>query len=310
MDYNSFRTGGGYNARPAPSTALAKAPVPMASTADSQLDGTEGTFVELPVTGGVGPFHINHFIGRGLFGPLSKPEQVVAPLAYRFFREFLKLFEPNEAEAEKGKYKFNGADTIEFSLGGDKFELLEHLGGVLHSDWVSIQKSDDGASFYASTLRRRWLLRQEKVALFGAVKLSKTAADGLAGIIRVNQHHFLAGRRSFRFGYDDMLQRLYIETAAFERSSLCEYHIVEKTGALRATIIDLWTNLIDNVQRSFGLPLVPPSLLPAKAREGYATQLDVDYRTGSFATADEALKQPWFANLLPRHPGLLKGLPF
>jgi hypothetical protein len=311
VDYNTYRSGGGYNVRPARAPAATAVPsVPAASDQGlNEISGKEGQFSELRVTGGVGPFHINHFIGYSGFIMLSKPAEVVAPLAARFYRDFVKLFEPNEAEADLSQYEFKGADTIEFSIGGKKFELLEHIGGFLHSDWVSLQQSDDRESFYASTLRRRWLLFKEQLALSGLKSLSTDLASNLIEFIRVNQHHFLAGRRSFRFGYDEKLHRCYVETAAFERSSICEYYLAEKTGLLREAVIELWTNLLANVQASFGGLWVPPVLaVKAEEREGYQTRDNVDYRTASFPTAAEALSQPWFAKVLTRHPGLLKGL--
>jgi hypothetical protein len=304
MDYGTFR-------QPSPGySAPAKQPVVLPAAASEPLayaDGKEGQFFELRVTGGVGPFHVNHFVVYSGLLELSNPQPIVAPLLQSFYSSFISLFEPdNAAKADQGEYTYKGADTIEFELGGvGDWDVLPNLGGLLHSDWVSFQKSDDGESFYASTLRRGWLLFSEKLALAATTGATRRA---LAEEIKVNQHHFLAGRRSFRFGYDPALRRLYVETAALERSSICEYRLLEKTGALRSTIIELWTTLLVNVQKRFHIPFVAPSSLPPAARAGYQITGNVAYRTAEFASATEALTQPWFAKLLPRHPGLLKNV--
>jgi hypothetical protein len=132
----------------------------------------------------------------------------------------------------------------------------------------------------------------------------------LLDFIRVNQHHFLAGRRSWRLGYDSGLKCPYVETAAFERSSLCEYSGAERIGLFRESIIEIWTSLLTNVRKDFTSIkwISPESLLDQSVRAGYETVDDVDYRTASFETAEEALDEQWFAKIFTRHPGLLKGL--
>jgi hypothetical protein len=303
-DYTGVARGYQPFAAPAPSVARAPSVASYAEPAPALVtaDGKEGTFDELPVTDGVGDYHVNHFIGYGAYQPLKSPEKLVAALNRMFYTRFVDLFSPNEATAAWGKYFFHGDDTIEFEIGGEKGSFIEILGGLLHSDWVSMRMSADGESFYASTLRRKWLLLAEKLA----VGLN----EDVRGPIEINQHHFLAGRRSFKIGYSAELRRLYIETAAFERSSLCEYSMLEKTGVLRAVIVDLWTRLIENVENSFG-KWVSPDLLPKGdqgVRQGYLTKRNVDYRADRYEKAGQALNAPWFAQVLARHPGLVKGL--
>jgi hypothetical protein len=303
MDYGTFRQPSTGYAAPAKRPAV----TPAASEPLAYADGKEGQFFELRVTGGVGPFHVNHFVVYSALLDLSNPKPVVGPLLQFFYSSFTSLFEPdNAAKADRREYTYNGAETIEFELGGTgEWDILPTLGGLLHSDWVSFQKSDDDESFYASTLRRGWTLFSERLALGTSAGTTRRV---LAEEIKVNQHHFLAGRRSFRFGYDPALRRLYAETAALERSSLCEYRLLEKTGVLRSIVIELWTTLLVNVQQQFHFKFVAPSSLPAATRAGYQVSGNTAYRTGEFETAAEALADPWFAKLLPRHPGLVKNL--
>jgi hypothetical protein len=260
----------------------------------------EGTFTELLVTDGVGDYHINHFIGYGSFLQQSKPEQLVAKKNQEFYRTFAELFSQNVASAETGDYSFKGHATIEFEIGGKFGNWLQKVGGFFHSDWVSMQMADDGESFYGSTLRRKWMFGLEEAAVF--------LSEDWRNPIEVNQHHFLAGRRSFKIGYSKELSRLYIETAAFERSSLCEYNIAEKSGLLRSAIVQIWTNLIKNVEASSGSWISPLKLADQKVRQGYNLKGNVDYRVEQYKKPGEALEQQWFDKVIQRNPGLLKGL--
>lgn len=299
----------GYHQYAQPKSTYTKAEKPAVSSVAT--DGKEGTFTELLVTDGVGDYHINHFIGYGAYQQLKNPQERLAWLNKEFYRRFVEVFSPNEATAEKGKYSFKGKDTIEFKIGNDLWTLVKglasgdvgplakKLAGLAHSDWVSIEMSDDGVSFYASTLKRKWMWDIEKLAL--------SKSEDWRNPIEVNQHHFLAGRRSFKIGYSEELTRLYVETVAFERSSLCEYNVVEKnTGVLRKEITNIWTNLIENVENSFGKWISPSKLVNQKVRQGYQTEGNVDYRVGQYKNAAQGIKE--FDTILQRHPGLRKGL--
>lgn len=289
----------GYQPYAAPEPGLVSDARPAAGRATA--GGKEGTFLELLATDGVGDYHVNHFVGYGAY--LKSPGKLVATMNQKFYDQFIELFSPNKATADRGDYLFHGDDTIEFGIGGKRGSFVEKLGGLLHSDWVSMQMSTDGESFYASTLKRNWLLPLEKAAV--------DLDEDMRGFIEVNQHHFLAGRRSFKIGYSEEMSRLYIETAALERSSLCEYNVIERTGALRAVIIDLWTHLIENVQKRHG-KWISPTELPKTyqgIRKGYQVKRKVDYRVDKSKNAGQALKASWFQQVVQRHPGLVKGLP-
>lgn len=294
--YSQISRGYAPYAAPALMQDAAAMPVP----AHVAAEGEEGTFEELFVTEGVGAYHINHFIGYGAYLPPKSSEKLVKLLNQALYLGFVKVFEPNVATVEKGDYEFHGADTIEFTVGGKRGSLIEKVGGLFHSDWVSMQMSADGESFYASTLKRRWMTLSEKALLLA----DKDAKD----LIETNQHHFLAGRRSFKIGYDQDLKVLYIETAAFERSSVCEYNVLEKTGLLRDAIVAIWTNLIDNFEKTWG-KWISPSLLPKAVRQGYSMKGNVDYRQEQHKKAAQALSASWFTKVLARNPGLTKSVP-
>jgi hypothetical protein len=119
----------------------------------------------------------------------------------------------------------------------------------IHTDWVGVQPgSQTETGFTAQTLKRNfhdssdYIIKAAALALFiEAAQLNwynplfireeyKWEEIASAYAIWVNQHHFLAGRRSFRFlpaktlgGYPDGDERWVFETAAMERFSLLPY---------------------------------------------------------------------------------------
>lgn len=214
-------------------------------------------FTELPVANGVGPYHINRF---RIFFPApagQKPGQ----LGREFVDGFERFFNPNSAEAHFGPSSYGGDKTIEFA-----FDLP---GPNFHHDWVYIcgrRNDDDCAGFAAQTLKRNFedggdkVLRAEVAAAVGAAlglfpilfPLALILAQRLGDLlVWVNQHHFLAGRRSWMIvdsvkmlgdGLRDksasaaperrnryVYQPVYVlETAAIERSSMSTYAVLQK----------------------------------------------------------------------------------
>ncbi len=78
----------------------------------------------------------------------------------------------------------------------------------------------------------------------------------------INQHHFLAGRRSFRFdqgsvfGYND--GRLVFETAAIERYSLTVYKLATDIamGSAPDVVRPVWIQMVTRVASSNGLRVI------------------------------------------------------
>jgi hypothetical protein len=277
-------------------------------------------FTELFITGGVGPFHTNHFVGYSGFEKVDPTRAALkaARLTTWLRENFCAVFSEKNiaAAAPYPERKFDGSPTVEFTIGGNLGSSLEKLAGEVHSDWVVMREDEPSTSFYGSTLKREWLTPVEDNVLTALdvkrmlrPKGKPTPAEDVVTerMIFVNQHHFLAGRRSWKVGYDAKLYRFYVETAAFERSSLCEYSVAEESGVLRESVVGLWTNLIDNVE-SHAKGWIPAQKRPEAVPPGYRVQGNAAYRAGQHKTAAAALDTEWFAPVLLRHPGLVKGL--
>lgn len=281
--------------------------------------GKEGTFVELPVTGGVGPFHVNHFIGyssQTLLTPKVKAR--LAELQQRFRDDFTEIFSvKNVADANLRPYFHKGNDTIEFEIGGNDetskgMYYLRQIMGFNHSDWVSMQDHPESRSFYATTLKRNWVTFLEESAISALELVDERTAKATEAFLEINRHHFLAGRRSFKVGYDEDLKRCYIETAALERSSLEFYDMIERTGLLRPMIVQIWTSLIENFEKGYGgspeFYWLSASGNPENVPDEYIVQGNVAYRAAQVRGMKEAINASWFKKVLDRHPGLVAGL--
>lgn len=280
--------------------------------------GKEGTFVELPVTGGVGPVHINHFVGYSSQTALTpKVKARLEELQQRFRDDFTEVFSvKNVAEANLRPYLHKGNDTVEFEIGGNDeafkdIYYLRQVMGLNHSDWVSMQDHPESRSFYATTLKRGWATYLEEITISALDLVNESAAKTTEAFFEINRHHFLAGRRSFKVGYDEDLRRCYIETAALERSSLGFYDMIERTGLLRPMIVQIWTSLIENFEKEYsGSPEFqwPASGNPEDVPDDYMMQGNVVYRAVQVRGMKEAVTAPWFTKVLDRHPGLVAGL--
>ncbi|MCS4301693.1 hypothetical protein [Chryseobacterium sp. BIGb0232] len=331
MGYNTFANPkGGYsgaatNAAPTYQTT----PKPLSMVPPPK--GKPGEFTEKNVYEGVGKFHGNHF--RGYFSYISNPSRdQIIKMNKHLLENFCPIFSvSNVAKATTGKYKFNSKETIAFQMGGTikvfpNLPQLDFLTAVIHTDWVAIEKASDSLSLFATTLKREWIEKQESdlfsnltkiVSSLGIIDKAK-AFEIVNNIIDVNQRHFLAGRRSWAIGFDHSVNLWYIETAAFERSSACEFNLLDKYGNLRQMIIDLWVNQINNyfnvLKNTTGI-MAKIAGIPAKVNgkpvneyADYHYSKNVLYKITEEKTATALLNTPWYSKCLGRHPGLTKGL--
>ncbi len=283
----------------------------------SASSSKEGVFLELSpyknyeetIEGGVGQFHVNHFIGY--FIPPSKK-----PSTAEFFSYFPFIFteKGNVASAVTADYyEFKGKATV-------KFKHANPLKAYFHEDWVSLQMAPDKASFFARTLKREWAYPQETAA---AVLAKLTLNIDLP--LDVNQRHFLSGRRSWAVGYLPASKLCYVETAAFERFSHAFYDQHQwllSIGA--AVIVDIWTKLIKDYADFYKRELVTNDGIMqifSEYKKGYTyfsqpsggtpvgnLQIlpNIYYAQAERSTAAEAHAIPWFKEVLKRHPGLLQ----
>jgi len=260
-----------------------------------------GNFTELlPERDGIGKYHINHHVGY--FEPKSEFNSLTE--IDRLFSNFGTIFSKNNiAVAVLTKYKFKNHNTIKFTIGGTEGGILDNLAGVLHDDWVSLQMEANGQSFFASTLKREWMENSEIVVSTGS-QLFPWPPPGdhysVKEAIKINQRHFLAGKRSWKIGYDDELKLLYLETAAFERFSSIPSLVAGTLIESQNKIIEIWTNLIENyaIQGQF-------TLVPHLPDEEYELNRNVAYKERDHDSAKEALNSSWFSKVLAKHPGLL-----
>ncbi len=263
----------------------------------------------LALRDGIGDYHVNHFIGYFHLSPVEGAD--LASLTRRFYRRFCPIFSArNIAEATTGERKFKGLDTVKFQIGGNLGDLLDQGLGLLHQDWVSMQMDRTGTSFYATTLRRLWLEPWERLflafpvnPLMPALTPFPLSPEKKAEAITTNQHHFLAGRRSWRLGYDAELNLYFVDTATIERSSREEYRILEETGSLRKDIIALWTHLVENFVED-----IQAKLIETDFPDGYTVQNDVAYRLGSHKHLTEVFSDPWFSKIIEGHRSLVRNL--
>lgn len=156
----------------------------------------------------------------------------------------------------------------------------------VHTDWVGVEPGTLTATgFTAQTLKRNFfdgsdaLIKGAALAALAALEmktwwnvplaLTELAAEEIisAYLIWVNQHHFLAGRRSFRFvdgkefGYDD--GRWVFETAAMERFSLLPYLASEMVmGRAEDIVKPVWVEMAQQFCRKNNLTVIKHSGTP------------------------------------------------
>lgn len=333
MSYQKFANpkGGYQNSQPTAASVNLITPKPATSI---PIYGKEGDFTEKTVyKDGVGNFHINHFIGYFSHKNMTQPNlEFIKDFNTIFFNNFCQIFSPdNVAVASPSKFNYRNKKTVKFEINGNsKFkdtiiEDIKYFSGLIHSDWVSFEKFND-FSFYGSTLKKNWAEKIETELFLDLAKVlnqfnlvtEDNAIRFIRNLIEVNQHHFLAGRRSWAVGYDKSINLFFVETMAFERSSQCEYNVVEKTGKLRETIIELWTRLIFNFFKMF--PIHPSNIFKIPENfnllktENYDLKSNNNntaylmYKSEEDKTATKLLNKPWVQNAIIRHPGLLKDL--
>ncbi len=316
-DYSSPKVGYEPYARPQGSYGqLDETSLSASPTSGSKKE----SFSELVVTNGVGDYHINHFIAFSDFvasatfitGAQKQHDHAreLTRQLYQHFAEWFSAWNIAKVTERSNKHLFNGHPTFEFELKG--WRAQELVAGLLHSDWVAMQVSSNKDSFYASTLKRDWKLASETIALKLLMGVNRAAGEVM---VWINQHHALAGRRSWKVGFDELLNRYYVETVTLERNSTFATNLLEKTGWPREVVQIVWSKLIENAvtkMNSDSITWIPSSSLTDDVRNTYFNYYQggkhVLYRIESVGTYPEAKKLPWFVRVLDRHPELTMGL--
>lgn len=153
---------------------------------------------------------------------------------------------------------------------------------ALHTDSVGILKESVTASgFTVQTLKRNFETNEDRTiravlegAITGVIEgqrlvnplvalaIEKLKPELIDYAIWVNQHHFLAGRRSFRFvqgkalGYTD--DRIVFETAAVERYAKFAFAAPTEVamGGDKKSLEVVWVQMVTRLAR--GLTILPP----------------------------------------------------
>jgi len=242
-------------------------------------------FDNLPITQGTGPYHISRF--RVYFrraGSSATPKRLGAD----FERRFPTFFNGggNAASVQWGAKHYDGYPTLQFTL--------DTRVPNLHDDWVYVcdHRSDDHcAGFAAQTLKRNFIDGGDRAIMaMIEVGVSPLVPPEVARkVVSLNQHHFLAGRRSWticdaakaprappaqqkssdkkrseRAAIEKLNQYVheplfFLDTAAIERSSLAFFELMEKypiisramSGrTLRDNVVRIWCSLLANYARS------------------------------------------------------------
>ncbi len=216
-------------------------------------------FVEMPVQGGVGPYHFNRY--RIVFdAPVVSKEG----LARNLIMNFPSYLNSQYATVEKTKRTFNSKPTLKFH----GIKNMPVVGDVArpHHDWVVVDPVDWQRGFTARTLRREFIDVQDDGVAGGLAG----AAGGLLGAaeaVRVNQRHFLAGRRCWRLDTAEAFhlpdvpgQKLVLETTAVERFSCPEYVLADAAFGMEKLVPNIWCSMLWNFVRQNSLTADPLKL--------------------------------------------------
>ena len=123
--------------------------------------------------------------------------------------------------------------------------------------------------------------------------------------VNVNQHHFLAGRRSFHvdegsvFGYDD--GRLVFETAAVERYSLTAFKLATDIamGGAPAVIRPVWIQMVRRVALNNAMRIIVERPQP-----GWMKDQEVHYIQQELANVGRVPSSSQWPEIVRLHPGI------
>ena len=259
---------------------------------------------------GVGPYRMNRF--RVYFRPVSAEqeargfrhnepiERIAQRLATDLQANFPSYFNPNLATVSVRSEQYANRPTWRFLLSaglfGSEHPIAQNAVPDIHADWVGMHRVHSNG-FTAQTLKREFCSDLDWAAygittvstagagaaltsLTGPGAIAGAAIGGLSGLMLagpaamyINQHHFLAGRRSWviapkaAFGrvgvanYDAIPDdALVLETAAVERLSHFVFRLANWTkvlGSFDQSIQAVWIRLLNNYIARQGFQTLP-----------------------------------------------------
>lgn len=273
---------------------------------------------EQSIRSGFGNVHINRFriclnpivqrnsIQHGRFDLIESiiAESIPTELSRYMDSRSAKVSVDSRLWRGRPSLKFRGNARLDRDWCPDKWrDLIPDF----HTDHIGVVSSG-ATGFTGQTLRRNYLDSVDTLAIAVALICENPLVNFAArDFIDINQHHFLSGRRSFRFihgsrvGYSD--SRLVFETAAVERFSLRSYEwIIKKTGNHQEMIRKVWCQMA----RMFGAVNGYSSIINEPLKLGWTgTDQGVQYVQYEVAPSQEAIcsVQDW-AEIISVHPNL------
>lgn len=290
-------------------------------------DPPKAAYSPLPMYKGCGSVHMNRF---RICVRVPTNRGSVAHIGAHLAANMPQYMPPGLAAVRLGDGPWNGRNTLKFravmrirpfAVPVPKFpaffipvpvpqRLRDWMAPDIHTDSVGIiQSSANG--FTVQTLKREYEDEDDKA--IRAPLHAAGAPDAVADFaININQHHFLAGRRSFRFdsgrnfGYDD--DRLVFETAAIERYShpVFEYSQIA-VGNIPAIVRQIWCQMAHRFCETHGLEkIVNEPAQPGWSKSDPAThsmQTEVAPNAGAIRSAAQ------FPAISKLHPQLMEDWP-
>ncbi len=251
------------------------------------------SYSALSIHKGYGVVHMNRF---RVCVRVPRDRRQVVTIGARLLDNMRHYMSPNTASVEAGDRSWKGRSTLKFRgvarIRPFKATLPTHIPGLgvrvpvparvrdwmapdVHTDSVGVV-AKHGSGFTVQTLKREFedsddrKIRATVAAAAAAGGLAFPVAAPLAPLIAkyladtavdINQHHFLAGRRGFRFdwgrhfGYRD--DRVVFETVAIERFSSAVFAgSVIAMGTVEGMVRKVWTDMITRFCRFHRLDVI------------------------------------------------------
>jgi hypothetical protein len=270
----------------------------------------------LSIHNGYGNVHMNRF--RICVRPPANRNDV-STIGSNLLWNMEQYMDASSAAVQYGEHKWGGHPTLKFrgvarlrpfsvpvqvTYGGITVwipipeRIRDWMAPDVHSDSVGVvARHGSGTGFTVQTLKREYedgddkalrgairaLVTSGAIAVPAAIPAASILADLLGGVaVHYNQHHFLAGRRAFRFdwgkhfGYRD--DRCVFETVAIERFSSAAFAgSVLAMGDVESLVRNVWVSMLTRFCVRHGLEVIRGEA----AGPGWSKWNDVHYTQGT-----------------------------
>lgn len=280
---------------------------------------------------GTGNFHLSRF--RIYFRLIDKKSGECIPIKpsrlYSELRDnFQKYFNPNLARFKVEECLYNKRHAASFQLSAKLLGIDHKLADIVvpdwHLDWVGSEYVGD-RSFTFQTLKRNFETRYDKFIRLGTYALipggpqARFAATQAA--IYFNQHHFLAGRRSWSFGskndfgnhavnnFNDIpADSLVLETAAVERFSKLVFEWLSQSnilGDFHKQVRSVWFTNLKNFLQEISIDNSRAELVNSKVWHNEPVDGVCFTEVMSLADLNSVVNCQEYEDVKKHHPSLL-----